>query len=232
VVKRRSALPSGLSLVAWTIALGCASMLMAVVVQLGASAAVAAPTAGLTLKLNHGSPTDQVTATVRVTANASLCSEEDLQVTFSWDGIVVRRVDLDAACSAAARFRPPPRSRDPGKHVVRAEIENMSTVFIAGYTIDSMSGGEPDELPGGEPSEAPSASPQDGTAPSPADDSVHGAQAPSQVAGAGIGAGGPVEPSQAVNALADLWPYMFGGGLIVAGATMLCLVVVSARRAT
>jgi hypothetical protein len=218
----------------------------AIAFQLGASAAVAAPAAGLALRLQHGLPTEPVIAAVQTSTDSVLCLG-DFLVTFSWDGIVVRRVAMDADCLAVVRFRPPRQDRDPGSHVVRAQIENTSVVFVAAYTVDPMVAGEPDQLPSDTPSEAtgdnPGASPgdpggspadpasADPTASASAEDSVDGAGTPSAATGTVVGAAGPVDPPRALDALDGVWPFLFGGFLILAGVVMLGFVAVGARRA-
>jgi hypothetical protein len=204
---------------------------MAVAIQMGASAAVAAPTAGLIIEPRHGQPTDWVNATLHTPTSRPQICPDDIEVAFSFDSVLVRRVVLDADCIATVRFRPPSRHRDPGRHVVRAEITHTSVMLVAAYTIDPTSTGEAPELPSGEPSVVPGGGsdiPMD--APS-ADGAADSPQAPPQIADAPIG-GGPVSDPQARRSSAHVWPFILGGGLIVAGVTVLCVLVVDTRRAT
>ena len=70
--KWRSAPTSIMGLTARAVGVGCAYMIMAVAVQMGASAAVAAPAAGLTIEPGHGQPTEWVNATLHATASQPL----------------------------------------------------------------------------------------------------------------------------------------------------------------
>jgi len=206
-------------------------MIMAVAVQMGASAAVAAPAAGLTIEPGHGQPTEWVNATLHATASQPLICLGDLEVAFSFDSVFVRRVALDADCFAMVRFRPPGRHRDPGRHLVRAEIAHTSVVLVAAYTIDPKSADEAPELPSGEPSVVPGGGPDTPTNAPPAGGSADSPQVPPQIADAPVG-GGPVDHPQARGRSTDVWPFILGGGLFVTGATILCLLAANTCRAT